>query len=200
MIGFTGTTNIIHPSYAGMGTTMKVGSNLIGNGYISAEELENMPEPKKNGLYTVNTENQEGIFTVNKNNGNGSNLIESLKAQQQAQWQREDSIRKETQEREDTAYQRAVADMKKAGINPNLMSVQPAASGGGIMTASQMDNAQASQYSEEMNRLLEEWKTELNNSTTIDENTKNRWAEFGERLLQGAMNIAGLVIMSKMRK
>lgn len=90
--------------------------------------------------------------------------------------------------------------MKKAGINPNLMNVQPAASGGGIMTASQMDSTQASQYSEEMNRLLEEWKTELNNSTSIDENTKNRWAEFGERLLQGAMNIAGLVIMSKMRK
>ena len=59
--------------------------------------------------------------------------------QQQRQWDREDAIRKETQEREDSAYQRAVADMRKAGINPNLVGVNPANSGGGITTATGVD-------------------------------------------------------------
>lgn len=50
-------------------------------------------------------------------------------------WAREDAIRTETQTREDTAYQRAVTDMRKAGVNPNLQNISGAQSGGGITGA-----------------------------------------------------------------
>lgn len=54
-------------------------------------------------------------------------------------YSREDEIRKETQAREDTAYQRATEDMRKAGIDPNLHGVTQATSGGGITNASRND-------------------------------------------------------------
>lgn len=55
--------------------------------------------------------------------------------EQKELWEREDAIRKETQEREDTAYQRSVSDMRKAGVNPNLQSISGAQAGGGIAGA-----------------------------------------------------------------
>lgn len=64
--------------------------------------------------------------------------------QREEQWAREDAIRKETQAREDNAWQRAVADMEKAGVNPNLVNAGPASSGGGITTASGLDYSLAS--------------------------------------------------------
>ena len=75
------------------------------------------------------------------NQGNGTNVSETPEVQnafdqaqklQKEQWAREDAIRKEVQQREDNAYRRATSDMQKAGINPNLVNVQPAQSGGGI--------------------------------------------------------------------
>lgn len=53
-------------------------------------------------------------------------------------WEREDTIRAETQAREDNQYQRLVTDLKKAGINPNLFMGSPS-SGGGITTDSGKD-------------------------------------------------------------
>lgn len=54
-------------------------------------------------------------------------------------WEREDAIRKETQAREDSAWQRSVEDARKAGINPNLINLTPAASGGGITAGTPID-------------------------------------------------------------
>ncbi len=88
-------------------------------------------------------------------------------------YEREDAIRKETQEREDTAYQRAVADMRKAGIDPNLLGVSPAASGGGIINATKKDYTR---FSEETNVLLTLLTQALEHEFTKDENTKNRIA------------------------
>lgn len=69
----------------------------------------------------------------------------------------------EQREREDSAYQRAVADMRKAGINPNLMNVQPAAS-----------NAGNTSGMEGIENMLEELDILLDKETTMEEGTKDR--------------------------
>lgn len=89
-------------------------------------------------------------------------------------YEREDAIRKETQEREDTAYQRAVADMRKAGIDPNLLGVTPAMSGGGITSATKKD---FTRLNEETNVLLTLLTQALDHEFTKEENTKDRIAE-----------------------
>lgn len=84
-------------------------------------------------------------------------------------WEREDTIRKETQEREDTAYQRAVEDMRKAGINPNLTGVNPANSGGGITQATGQQS-----ITTEMSGIINQAIAEINNTVKADENQKDR--------------------------
>lgn len=101
------------------------------------------------------------------------------------QWAREDAIRKETQDREDTAYQRAIADMKKAGINPNIFGVQPAESGGGITQASMPD---MSTITNQMNIDLKELQQLIDQNFQGDENTK-------DRLLQTFTSILSMVGM-----
>ena len=84
-------------------------------------------------------------------------------------WEREDAIRKETQQREDTAYQRAVEDMRKAGINPNLVGVNQANSGGGIINATGQNL-----LSTEMSGIVNQAIAEINNTVKADENQKDR--------------------------
>lgn len=88
-------------------------------------------------------------------------------------WEREDAIRKETQDREDTAYQRAVKDMLKAGINPNLINVQPASAGGGITNASRIEETGSAQ----INMLTQEIVQAISNNVKIEENQKSRLSE-----------------------
>lgn len=59
--------------------------------------------------------------------------------EKQEAWAREDTIRKETQDREDNAVKRKVDDMRRAGVNPNLTDITGAASGGGITQSSKKD-------------------------------------------------------------
>lgn len=70
--------------------------------------------------------------------------IEYAKENQKEQWMREDAIRKEVQMREDNAWSRAVEDAIRSGINPNLVNIGPAESGGGITNATGIDNSMAS--------------------------------------------------------
>ena len=94
-------------------------------------------------------------------------------------WKREDNIRKETQEREDTAYQRAVEDMRKAGINPNLAGISPANSGGGITQASGMQS-----ITTEMSGIVSQAIAEINNSVKVNENQKDRITDIISNLAQ----------------
>ena len=100
---------------------------------------------------------------------------------QQKQWAREDSIRQETQEREDTAYQRAVADARKAGINPNLVNINPAESGGGITQATGID---LSTMQSQMDTDLEKLQQLIDNAFKENENEKDRFNEIFGNLLQ----------------
>lgn len=119
---------------------------------------------------------QENVKEIQETNGNTQNIentqettINTNTPSIEELWAREDAIRKETQEREDTAYQRAVEDMRKAGINPNLVGVSPAGSGGGISQATGQ-----SLITSEMSGIIQEAITNINNTVKADENQKDR--------------------------
>ena len=109
----------------------------VGEMLPGGEGTQNYDE--KSGLGVPGTEGTETEVKDETDTNTGTNTIDWIKWAEEdrnLRWEREDAIRAETQAREDSAYQRAVADMRKAGINPNLMNVQPASSGGGITQAS----------------------------------------------------------------
>lgn len=119
---------------------------------------------------------QNNLTEINEVNGNTQNIentqdttISSNTPSIEELWAREDAIRKETQEREDTAYQRAVEDMRKAGINPNLVGVSPAGSGGGITQATGQNL-----ISTEMSGAIQEAIAQINNTVKTDEKQKDR--------------------------
>lgn len=122
-----------------------------------------------------------------------SDLKESLSSDQKELWEREDEIRKHVEEREDSAYQRAVADMKKAGINPELLGVNPASSGGGITSASRIDN---SLLNTDLSGAYSELIAQLNNEVKVDENQKDRILS----IVNNFVELAGKVLMFKFLK
>ena len=148
----------------------KVNSGIINiNPLATAEEKQQAKEEFK----YINNPQQEILNKIKENqetSGNSQSIgntqdtpsIEEI-------WEREDAIRKETQEREDTAYQRAVEDMRKAGINPNLVGVSPAGSGGGITQATGQG-----MISTEMSGAIQEAIAQINNTVKADENQKDR--------------------------
>lgn len=135
--------------------------------------IEAMPEggveePKQEVQDTTDQNIEVGI---NGTGGATQSIFDFIEQQQQKQWEREDLIRAETQQREDTAYQRAVADMQAAGINPNLMNVSPASSGGGITSATGKNYTPWETVMKEQLTLLQQ---EIENNFKGDENAKDR--------------------------
>ena len=114
----------------------------------------------------------------------GNDILSFMEEQQAKQWDREDAIRKETQAREDSAYQRTVKDMQAAGINPNLMNVSPAASGGGITSATGLDYTAYTNNLKETLTLLEQ---EIENTFKEDENKKDRFSQLISSLIMGLL-------------
>ena len=179
-------------------------TNTANNGIISGIEAgietakDEIKEPIKNITDTITNpiketyvpSSEENAKTNEDFNANGnSNPIEDAKNEKEDYlnriWEREDKIRKETQEREDNAYQRAVADMRKAGINPNLVGINPANSGGGISNATMPEstlNAEISAYSQQ---LIAELARELE----LNENKKDRLANILGKSLSGLFTI-----------
>lgn len=97
--------------------------------------------------------------------------IKLIQDAQKAQWERDDAKQAHIEEREDSAYQRAVADMRKAGINPNLMNVTPAESGGGFTASQGMD---FSPVTTQMNNEIKEVLDEIEKSFQGGQNEKDR--------------------------
>lgn len=128
------------------------------------------------------------------------NTIQNINYRQQAledqerAWAREDAIRKETQEREDSAWQRAVEDMRKAGVNPNLVNAGPAASGGGITSATGQDyTMQSAKFDRETQELI----TAIEQEFEMSENQKDRLIDVFGKVLQASGTIAGAKILKK---
>lgn len=132
-------------------------------------EIKDMYPGGQMDIQDKTNENQEfnldGIF---------EDYFDRIREEQQIAWDREDAIRKETQEREDTAYQRAVKDMQKAGINPNLMNVQPASAGGGI---TQVNSQTAQGIREAMTNTAGIIQHMIDNNFKGDENEKDRFMQ-----------------------
>lgn len=123
----------------------------------------------------------------------GGNWQDWAKEMQERQWQREDEIRAETQAREDSAWQRAVADMQKAGMNPNLVNAGPAASGGGITSATGIDYTV---YEKEMEKELALLEQFIDNEFNASENQKDRLTNLIGRIL----SMGGLIGAASARK
>lgn len=126
------------------------------------EETESEKAAKESVLDTEETPNASNVDT--------EKIIASNEEMLKKYWEREDKIREETQKREDTAYQRAVNDMRKAGINPNLVGINPANSGGGITQSSRIEPT----ASAEINAITSELINAINNEVKIEENKKDR--------------------------
>lgn len=135
---------------------------------------------------TPNTELNNVTDSTNENIEKpiGNDILSFMEEQQKKQWEREDTIRKETQAREDSAYQRTVKDMQAAGINPNLMNVSPAASGGGITNATGLDYTAYTNNLKETLTLLEQ---EIENTFKEDENKKDRFSQLISSLIMGLL-------------
>lgn len=103
-----------------------------------------------------------------------------LEKDRNERWAREDSIRREVQAREDNALLRATRDAWASGINPNLMNIQPANSGGGI-TQTQGINPALGSLSQ--NEYLLELEKELDQAFKGDENEKDRIKDLIANLL-----------------
>lgn len=169
-----------------MNTSIKDGVG-VAKGQVNTAEKPKEDEVKGDNGQTINPVSPEenppeetGEYSVNGVDLNEwKNWYEETR---QAAWDREDQIRKETQEREDTAYQRAVADMQAAGINPNLMNVQPANSGGGITTATGGDASQLQAAVTHAGDLIEQM---ISQAFEGNENAKDRFNTLLTSLISG---------------
>lgn len=128
------------------------------------------------------------------------NIIQPVNYRQQAisdqerLWKREDEIREHIESREDSAWQRAIEDIKKSGANPNLVNAGPAQSGGGVSSASGMDyTMQQEEYDRETQKIIQA----IANEFQMNENQKDRLADLLGRLLGAGGTMAGAKILQK---
>ena len=108
-------------------------------------------------------------------------MYDFIKQQQQEQWTREDAIREQARYDQQHAYEYAMESARRAGINPNLVNIQPAQSGGGITQATGLDY---SPWTAEINKQLALIEQEIDNNFKGDENSKDRLTKGLTSLLQ----------------
>lgn len=173
--------NILYKVDGGTGAAT-AGKEGLTNGTTKtpSEEVQTPELEDKTG------ENKE--FTLNNFEG----YFDILKQLRDEQWAREDAIREQTRYDQQHAYRYATEDMLSAGINPNLVGVTPAQSGGGITQATGMNtglleealNAETQKF---MKLLEQDWKG--------DENSKDRVMDIVTSIMQMAGQLGmGLII------
>lgn len=173
----------------------KAGIKIIANSTVPDGEIVDTINKGVDDYYKpdLSLSKDKDNNTVSDVDSINSDLKESLSNDQKELWEREDEIRKHVEEREDSAYQRAVADMKKAGINPELLGVNPASSGGGITSASPIDN---SLLNTDLSGAYSELIAQLNNEVKVDEKQKDRILS----IVNNFVDLAGKLLMFKYLK
>lgn len=161
----------------------------VSNEFIpQTEEKNEPPQAPTLGIEDATNENIESSV----NGASAMSWQEYLTKEQERAWEREDAIRKETQEREDTQFSRAAEDLRKAGYNINLLGNAPAAgSGGGITQATGKD---FTPYTQEMQKYLKELEIELDQVFKGNENQKDRFTDLFSKAIQ---SIATYLIFKK---
>lgn len=141
--------------------------NSIENGYSSDAEQRQIAKSLMNSGIDVETAQKimdnisyQTAYDMLDKDARAERIL--AKQERDEQWAREDAIRKETQEREDSAYQRAVEDMKKAGMNPAAVSnISGASSGGGITSATGTD------YESYLTRIKANYEKDKNTQNNV---------------------------------
>lgn len=178
--------NILYKVEGGTGTKI-AGKEDLTNRTLQEPTEDHLDKPeiedKTNENLEVMIDNQE--------------YIDFLMQMRNEQWAREDQIRAETQAREDNAYQRATEDMIKAGINPNLVGVNPAASGGGITQATGIDTGMLQKQIDAESALLLKM---LDLNLKGDEGEKNRIIEMITSLISLGGQLGMGFLLSKSKK
>lgn len=161
----------------GKNTIVGDDGTVIFKGKNPALEKEKVEQPKTDAPEIV----EPGIIDGGTNTDSGedignyeNSMLQYVEDMMAKQWEREDAIRKETQAREDTAWQRSIADMRAAGVNPNLVNAGPAASGGGVTNAT---GADYTPYTENLKAGLQLLMQELDQAFQGKEAEKDRVAK-----------------------
>ena len=144
----------------------------ISGGFGGSEESGSSEE---SGAIKDGTDENTGTTTISP-----MDWITKIEEWRENDRAREDQIRAETQAREDTAWQRGVEDMRKSGINVNLVGAQPAASGGGITSATGVNT---SALTSSMNNEIKEMLQVLEQGFKGNENDKDRFMQSFSQLM-----------------
>lgn len=149
-------------------------------------EKETMPNGNNVGAIPNIEDKTEENQNVAVNGTSFYDIYKLIQEDQKARWEREDQIRKEIQLREDNAWQRSIYDAEKAGINPNLININPASSGGGITQATGIDY---STLAAQMNNSTDELQQMIDNAFKGNENEKDRFMDTFSQVLSVAMQM-----------
>lgn len=121
-------------------------------------------------------EKQEGEFKIDT--ANFSQVLNEY-------YKQAEKHQKKVWEREDTALQRASEDARKAGIDPNLVGLEPAA------TTSTFSENLNTGLTSNLDRILED----LENEFKKEENSKDRQTEKAGKLLMGLLSVMAAIIV-----
>lgn len=114
-------------SDTGNSTSSDTGNSSIDNSQNNAETGQKTEEiPKSDPNLNDGSDNQDGNNNqINAAIGSTNDWQTWYLDRRNEEWAREDQIRKEQQQRDDTAYTRMIKDMRNAGINPNVTGGTP---------------------------------------------------------------------------
>lgn len=158
---------------------------------MPSEMPSETPSEDVNRAPTVDTVRPEGVYDI-------AGWQDFALQMRDEQWAREDAIRAETQAREDTAFSRAIGDLRRSGVNVNLLgNISPAESGGGITSATGIDSDTITQsMSADLETILQENQAlidkailEIEQAFEKGENTKDRITE----IVKSIITIGGLI-------